>query len=205
MYPPTVAERPFPRGYRRALAVDVELTCWDGPPPEGEDPEVIQVAAVAVDLVTLSVAAPVSVLCRPERSRISPHCTGLTGIDPERMKREGRPFGEACATLRNAFGRSRPWIAWGRDDAVIARECAIKGVAEPPFGDSFLNLGAVWGMLNGLGMRPSLEGAVSELGVGRGWQPHDAASDALAAARVLLAMASTWRAARPRPEPLGPR
>ena len=36
------------------LVVDVESTCWDGPPPEGEESEIIEVGLCMVEVQSLT-------------------------------------------------------------------------------------------------------------------------------------------------------
>ena len=53
------------------LVVDVESTCWDGPPPEGEESEIIEIGLCVVDVDSLSRLSKHSILVKPQRSTIS--------------------------------------------------------------------------------------------------------------------------------------
>jgi inhibitor of KinA sporulation pathway (predicted exonuclease) len=62
------------------LVIDVESTCWDGPPPEGQRGEIIEIGVCALDVGSLERQERRSVLVRPENSEVSPFCTELTTI-----------------------------------------------------------------------------------------------------------------------------
>jgi len=131
----------------RLLAVDLELTCWeDGFHPAGQRCEIIQMGIAEIDTKTLSVSRVGDVICRPVASEISLFCARLTGLTPELVKARGIHFRDACNRIRKIFGtRNKTWLAWGRDDAAIARECALKK-ADNPMSDGFIDLASFVGL-----------------------------------------------------------
>lgn len=184
----------------RILFVDVEMTCWEGPPPEGERSEVIEIGLVEVDNADLAVVRSGSLLCLPRASTISPYCTALTGITPEEMKARGVPFGDACNGVMKRFGsRNKAWFAWGSDDEAIRAECLLKGAAYP-FSGAFINLGLMTRLLVCGERRLSLEEASAAAGHPP-FKAHRAEPDAAATAAVYLDLARRWREIAPRDQP----
>lgn len=184
----------------RILFVDVEMTCWDGPPPAGERPEVIEIGIVEIDNASFDVVRSGTLLCLPRASTISPYCTALTGITPAEMKAKGVPFGDACNTLMKRFGsRNKAWFAWGSDDEAIRAECRLKGAAYPLSG-AFINLGLMTRLLVRGERRLSLEEAAAAAGHPP-FKAHRAEPDAAATAAVYVDLAKRWRALAPRNEP----
>jgi inhibitor of KinA sporulation pathway (predicted exonuclease) len=145
----------------RVLVVDVESTCWEGPAPSGEEPEVIEIGLVELDVPTLERVARRSILVRPERSRVSPFCTRLTTLTAEDVE-GGVPFAEACTTLRTAHDSAhRIWASFGEyDRTMIEDQCRRLRVAYP-FGTRHLNVKALFALVYGLprevGMRRALK------------------------------------------------
>jgi inhibitor of KinA sporulation pathway (predicted exonuclease) len=181
----------------RLLSVDLELTCWEGPPPPGQIPEIIQIAVVEVDTSSLEVTRSGSWYVRPKLSTVSPFCTNLTGIQPETIQAEGRHLPELFNRIRKEYGPgAKSWIAWGRDDRIIAEACDRLGV-ENPFSSNFLNIGQMWSLMMGQGQRISQEQAMEYLGIVPEGRLHDALADALGCARVFSHIARTLRPASP--------
>ena len=65
------------------LVVDLESTCWDGPPPPGQTSEIIEIGLCTVDLKALTRTEKRSLLVKPVRSNVSEFCTKLTTITPD--------------------------------------------------------------------------------------------------------------------------
>jgi inhibitor of KinA sporulation pathway (predicted exonuclease) len=78
--------------------VDVEATCWDGRPPEGQTNEIIEIGLTVVDLEAVKRVAKHRILVRPARSAVSGFCTELTGLTQAEVD-GGVSFAEACRTL----------------------------------------------------------------------------------------------------------
>jgi inhibitor of KinA sporulation pathway (predicted exonuclease) len=180
----------------KMLVVDVEQTCWDGEPPEGQSPEIIEigVAEIVLDGARAAVGRRASHLVRPVRSTVSEFCTALTGIDAKMLKSRGRPLREVCNSIRKEFGgANKTWMAWGRDDEDILRACAEAG-AEPPFSGCFVDLGQMWASLTGAGKSVGLQDALRGLGLEFDGTPHRADDDAYNTARVMAEMSTILRA-----------
>src|SRR5688572_32749660 len=64
--------------YNRILFVDVELTCWEGEPPAGEQSEVIAFGLVDLKTDDLEIRREKMYFVRPQFSIISPFCSTLT-------------------------------------------------------------------------------------------------------------------------------
>ena len=51
----------------RSLYIDVEMTCWTGPPPPGMKQEIIEIGIAEMDLRTLDITREASYFVRPRR------------------------------------------------------------------------------------------------------------------------------------------
>jgi inhibitor of KinA sporulation pathway (predicted exonuclease) len=177
----------------RLVVFDLEETCWEGEPPDGEFPEIIQIGAVEV-LVRGEprLGRSINLTVRPRRSTVSAFCTSLTGLTANTLRR-AQPFPEAVRTLQKAFSMSaQTWAAWGRDDLTLARDFAKEDM-EPPAMGGFLNLSALHGMLVGAAKPANLSVALQDYGMTFEGRPHDALYDAVNTARIFMAMSGRVR------------
>lgn len=131
------------------LVVDIEATCWEGSPPDGQTSDIIEIGCCLLHLPALTVSAPLSILVRPERSTLSPFCTTLTTLTAEQVQ-DGLPFAQACAQLEAEYTADRRvWASWGNyDREQFERQCAELGVPYP-FGKTHLNAKALFSLLGG--------------------------------------------------------
>ncbi len=60
--------------------VDVEATCWQDGPPDGQVSEIIEIGLTTVDLSLGQRIGRHRILVRPQRSAVSAFCTELTGL-----------------------------------------------------------------------------------------------------------------------------
>jgi inhibitor of KinA sporulation pathway (predicted exonuclease) len=176
--------------YNRILFVDVELTCWEGEPPAGEQSEVIAFGIVDLKTDELKIRREQQFLVRPQVSVISPFCSTLTGITPKEAE-EAPHLPEVVRTIRKTFGQS-DWCAWGR------RRCADPGElrragAELPFLGGFHDLSAQVRALLGLTYRLGLDEALERFSLDWEGPPHDALADAKNLARLFMAVAQRLR------------
>jgi inhibitor of KinA sporulation pathway (predicted exonuclease) len=104
------------------LFVDGEFTCFDGPPPPGEIPEMIEMGVANLDLRTLTIDRYDSYLIKNTLSSISPKCTELTGITQEKLDKEGRHFGEVMQSFRKKYGPANKAVGPG---ARMSRPSAV--------------------------------------------------------------------------------
>lgn len=135
---------------RTILVVDVEATCWEGPPPPGQQAEIIEVGYALLDVPAREVREGGSLLVRPQRSRVSAFCTALTTLTPE-MVDGGVTFDAACRFLTEMLNsRSQTWASYGDyDRKQFARQCASFGVPYP-FGEAHLNVKSLFARAHGL-------------------------------------------------------
>jgi inhibitor of KinA sporulation pathway (predicted exonuclease) len=176
--------------YNRMLFVDVELTCWEGRPPEGESPELIAFGIVDLKTDGLEIRREKMFLVRPQVSVISPFCSTLTGITPKEAD-AAPPLLDVVRTIRKTFGQS-DWCAWGRDDQSIRESCERAG-SELPFLGCFHDLSAQVRSLLGLTYRLGLDEALERFDLDWEGPPHDALADARNLARLFMALARRLR------------
>lgn len=167
--------------FNRLLCVDVELTCWEGPPPEGEVPEIIALGIVDLRTDDLEIRREQLFLVKPALSRISPFCSTLTGITPKEVAK-APALPEVLRQVRKTFAQG-DWCAWGQDDVLI-RESSERAGAEFPFPGRFHDLAAQLRLLLGLTYRLGLDEALERFDLDFEGQPHDALADARNLARL---------------------
>lgn len=177
------------------LVVDVESTCWDGPPPQGEESEIIEIGLCVVDVATLTRQSKHSILVRPERSRISPFCTGLTTLTPD-MFDSAESLADAVKLLKREFAsKDRLWASWGDyDRRQFERVCASAGVGYP-FGTSHLNVKSLFAVALGLKHEVGLDGAYQQLGMTMEGTHHRGDDDAWNIAAILCKLLGSSRLA----------
>lgn len=177
----------------RNLFVDVEMTCWEGSPPDGESPEVIEIGIAELDLETLLVTRSQSYLVTPTFSSISEYCSDLTGITPTDIRRRGRPLSQVAAKISKDFGsRSKQWLSWGPDRRAIDIDFAKKNVP-PAFSAAFVDMGLDFrnslGSSGGIGLTT----AMALFGLERTGRIHSGEQDAVDTALLWAEMARRRR------------
>lgn len=158
--------------------IDIEATCWDGPPPSGQPNEIIEIGVCVLDMQSLERVERRSVLVRPERSEVSAFCTELTGLTPAEVA-GGVSFREACEELRRTFHTdSRPWASWGDyDRKQFQMQCAASGVPYP-FSSRHTNAKTVYTEAHGLRKRPGMAQALAAAGLPLEGRHHRGVDDA---------------------------
>ncbi len=185
--------------------MDLELTCWDGPTPEGEAREIISIGMAELRLADGQLSRRETWLVRPPRltpdRSVSAFCTALTGLDAATLQSRGRPLREVLSTLRKAWAPARRLtVCWG-DDVPRLAEHAARHSGESPFGPN-LDLAQLLHVLHGGTRRRSLEAALAAHGIHPEQPAHDAGVDAANTLR-LFAVALPRGAPRP-PDPFPP-
>ncbi len=179
----------------RILVIDLELTMWEGAPPPGFLPEIVELGVVELQLEGPRpvIGRRASWLARPRKGSVSHEFTALTGITEGELHR-ARPLDEVLASCAKMFGQSgHAWAAWGGDDEAVREACAI--LRRPMmFGGPFYDLGFLYGALSGGGRGIGLPRALEELGMSFEGRRHRAGDDALNAARVLACLSDMLRA-----------
>ena len=122
------------------LVVDVESTCWEDNPPEGQVSEIIEIGLCTVDVTSLTRLEKRSILVKPVLSEISPFCTELTTLTPDMFDNAGS-LADAVQTLKKVYHcKDRLWASWGDyDRRQFERVCKAQRV-DYPFGTSHLNI-----------------------------------------------------------------
>lgn len=170
----------------RLLVVDLEMTCWDGAPPPGQVPEIIQIGVVEIDTSVLSIVRSDEYSVKPQHSLISEYCTKLTGITPQANKKACRPFPEVANTIRKRFGPAdKVWCAWGRDDLALA-DAQTAHRSLPVFPGQFLNLSLFISLISPEKRRIGVTDALALFGRDFEGRPHGALADALNTARIAM-------------------
>jgi inhibitor of KinA sporulation pathway (predicted exonuclease) len=172
------------------LVIDVEATCWQGLPPPGEQSEIIEIGLCVLDLATRERSGRVSLLVRPERSRVSAFCTELTTLTQEEVD-GGILFVEACERLRTQYrSRERTWASYGAYDRnQFERQCEAFGV-EYPFGPEHVNVKALLAERLGLAKQVGMAAGLRKLALPLEGTHHRGGDDARNIAAIL---ARLWR------------
>ncbi len=167
------------------LVIDLESTCWDGSPPDGQVSEIIEIGITQVDVATLERVDKRSVLIKPQHSEISAFCTALTTLTPEMLAHANR-FHEAALILKAAYhSQDRPWASWGDyDRRQFERMCQLYNHPYP-FGPSHLNVKTLFALALGLPHEVGLDEAYRQLGWTMEGTHHRGEDDAWNIAAVL--------------------
>ena len=157
------------------LVVDVESTCWqDKTPPPGEVSEIIEIGALM-----LEAGKTLDILVRPQFSRVSPFCAGLTGITQEDVDK-GILLAEACERLKVEMSSDKValWASYGDYDRnQFDRNCRLYHIPSP-FVGSHLNIKALVASAMGWRKEVGMARALSILGLELEGRHHRAGDDA---------------------------
>ncbi|WP_309114187.1 3'-5' exonuclease [Saccharothrix sp.] len=179
--------------------VDVEATCWEGTPPPGQTNEIIEIGLTVVDLAEGVRTARHRILVRPQRSRVSPFCTELTGLTQAEVD-TGVTFAQACKILAAEHNANRlPWTSWGDYDRnQFTRQCKATGVAYP-FSHDHTNAKLVFTEAHGLRKRPGMAQALEIAGLPLEGRHHSGEDDAWNIAALVLHLrdGGAWVSAGP--------
>lgn len=195
----------------RILVIDLEATCWRGPRPPGEEPEIIEIGNAVLHVGDLHVEPGPELLVRPTRSTISDFCTDLTGITQEMIDEGGLLFVDAIEVLRETHGdlRRMVWASYGEyDRKKLTEECQHHRIPFP-LGDTHLNVKRLVALTAGWGRERGMTGAMRGLDLEptQGSKHHQGADDAVNIGRMLaLVLGGSREGMRHRsggPEPRG--
>ncbi len=173
--------------------VDVEATCWEGPNPDGQPNEIIEIGLCVLDMGALERVDRRSILVRPERSSVSEFCTRLTTLTPEQVA-GGVGFAAGCAALVEEFDAAgRPWASWGDyDRRQFERQCAATGVPYP-FGDRHTNAKRAFSESRGTTKRFGMDAALRSAGLPLIGTHHRGDDDAWNIAGLIIDMCRQGR------------
>lgn len=176
----------------KILVIDVEATCWEGDPPEGQTNEIIEIGLCVLDVASGERSPQRAIMVKPQRSTLSAFCTQLTTITPE-MLVDGFSFAEACRLLRDEYqSHQRTWASYGDYDRLqFAKQCEEEGIPYP-FGRSHINVKNLLALQLGLKKEVGLQRGTSLLGLPFEGTPHRGADDAWNIAAVLDRVLLRW-------------
>jgi inhibitor of KinA sporulation pathway (predicted exonuclease) len=175
------------------VVVDVEATCWQGPPPAGQVQEIIEIGLCRIDATTLTRGGRESLLVRPTRSEVSPYCTALTTITAADVA-AGVSFPEACAAVADRHHtRERAWASWGDFDRhMFERQCARESVRFP-FGPTHLNVKHLFALVHALPAETGMMEALAHAGLPHDGTHHRGGDDAWNIAALLAGILAAAR------------
>lgn len=179
------------------LVVDVELTCWEDTPPEGQQKEIVEIGICVLDVESGRRLGRERLLIRPQHSTISPFCTMLTGLTPDDVS-QGMTFQRACNILQRKYAsRYRVWASYGDDDPRhFQRQCALENTPYP-FGKSHLNIKNLFALIHGLPREVGLLDAMSIIDLPVEGEHHRGVDDAWNTALLLSHLLLRRRAELP--------
>lgn len=183
------------RNLEHLLVIDLESTCWEGAPPDDQEPEIIEIGVCVLDTRSGKRVSRESILVQPERSVVSPFCAQLTTLSPDEVA-HGVPFARACAILRRKYsGPRRMWASYGDDDRrMFERQCQARGVPHP-LSAQHINIKSLFALLHGLDYEIGLLPALEMAGVPVEGTHHRGVDDAWNAAGLLASLLIRWQAA----------
>jgi len=162
--------------HTNAIYIDVEMTCWAGPPPVGMNQEIIEIGAVAMDLTSLEITQEQSYFVRPRQWEISQKCTALTGITKEDIQ-SASSFEDVLTEFIKTFDpKSKLCGTWGDDADRIQQACQARGLKSPL--RYLVDVGHLFQRAFLLKQQVSLQRAVTLLGLKFNGAPHSALGDA---------------------------
>ena len=167
------------------VVVDVESTCWEGQPPEGEQSEIIEIGLCALNVADGARLDRRSIFVHLEHSRVSAYCTQLTTITQSQVD-HGASFADACQLVaRDYKTRERAWASYGDyDRRQFERQCAASGVTYP-FGRTHLNVKYLVALTLGLPHEVGMDEALRLWGLPPEGVHHRADDDAWNIAALL--------------------
>jgi inhibitor of KinA sporulation pathway (predicted exonuclease) len=169
----------------KILVIDLEATCWEGEPPQGQKSEIIEVGLCVLDVASGERLDNPSILVRPTTSTVSEYCTRLTTLTQEEID-GGISLGEACQILRTDYqSEKRLWASYGDyDRKQFERDCRVHGI-DYPFGAGHLNVKSLFAAVHNLRQEVSLDKAMDMMGWPLIGTLHRGGDDAWNIARLL--------------------
>ena len=167
------------------LVIDVESTCWESDPPAGQESEIIEIGLCLLDVATCQRLENRSILVKPERSRVSAHCTALTTLTQKDVD-NGISLDEACHILRQEYhSKQRLWASYGDyDRRQFERDCKARDIPYP-FGSRHLNVKSLFAVMHALGREVGMSKALEKLGLQLEGTHHRGGDDAWNIAVIL--------------------
>ncbi len=167
------------------IVIDVEATCWESGPPEGQENEIIEIGICPLDVATGNRSGKQSILVKPEKSTVSSFCTNLTSLTPEDVK-TGISFEQGCAILKKEYRtKQRVWASYGDyDRRQFERQCLTRDIGYP-FGPTHINVKNLFAIVNRLSHEVGMSEALKILELPLEGVHHRGEDDAWNIARIL--------------------
>ena len=169
----------------KLIVIDVESTCWEQYPPDGQFNEIIEIGVCVFNLKTWEIENSEDIFVKNQYSKISEFCTKLTTITQEMIDKNGISFKEACDKLKRY--KERPWASWGDyDRKQFERQCFYprnKYGAIYPFG-THINLKNLFAIKAKLTKEVGMEEALKMYKMGIQGTHHRAVDDAINITRL---------------------
>lgn len=171
---------------KKIIVVDLESTCWEHKPPQGETSEIIEIGICVLDIETGKIENNKSILVKPNRSTVGSFCTQLTTLTQE-MVDTGITFEEACQQLQTEYKvQEFTWASYGAYDLnMFKNQCASFGV-EYPFSANHINVKTLFAEKNKLKKPLGMTGALAKMNIPLEGTHHRGVDDAKNIAKILF-------------------
>lgn len=168
----------------QALIIDVESTCWDHRPPQGETSEIIEIGLARVDLASLERIDKRAILVKPQQSSVSPFCTDLTSLTQDEVN-GGISLAEAFHILRTEYdSENRTFVSWGDYDRNQFHRNSQDFGLRYPFGPTHLNLKTLFSIAHNIKQELGLDEAMKRLNLPLEGRHHRGVDDAWNIAQI---------------------
>ena len=168
------------------VIIDLEATCWNGPIPQGQVNEIIEIGICILNTHTGEITKPKGILIKPERSTVSPFCKELTTITQEMLDQEGISFEDACDMVREEYeGHYHTWASYGDYDRnMMQRQCKIRNI-DYPLSQDHINVKQLFYEIQDLRKKVGMQGALNMLNIPLEGTHHRGVDDAKNIAKIL--------------------
>ena len=177
----------------RILVIDVESTCWEGPPPRGQISEIIEIGLCVVDVARLQRLEKRAILVRPQVSEVSEFCTRLTTITPE-LAASGMTLEQSLDLLRNEYlSEDRVFASWGDYDRNMFHRNCTHFALKYPFGPTHWNVKTLFAVAHSLPREIGIDAACDLLGQPLEGTHHRGVDDAWNIAAIMCQLLGRLR------------
>ena len=168
------------------LVIDIESTCWEKSPPEGQESEIIEIGYSLLNPTTKTITGAGRVYIRPILSAVSEYCFNLTGITQDILEKEGFPIKMAFEILRHDLdSRHRLWASYGYYDKRMIDQTCKKYNIKSPLDNSHLNIKALAPLVFGWSKEVGLDKALMMINIPLEGRHHSGKDDAYNIAKLL--------------------
>ncbi|NJM79537.1 MAG: exonuclease domain-containing protein [Flavobacterium sp.] len=170
----------------KIIIIDLEATCWNGPIPNGQVNEIIEIGICELDTISGAITKNKGILIKPEQSTVSPFCTELTTITQELLDKEGVSFEEAIEILENEYQTDQyTWASYGQYDLnMLKKQCSHRKIGYP-MTNQHINVKVLFADLFGLKKATGMNGALHLLNIPLEGTHHRGVDDAKNIAKML--------------------